>query len=314
MLSFIYRKRQIWGIIFLTASLFPNFFPNRYKTGVILTLFFALYCIGITFICDYITYKIDKVSVLKNILKTNANKLTYFIIGFMGGFILEGIVTYLGGLWVYPFYSIPVYFIITVLLGGFGLYFLSIVLSYTAFKALLDKVRKGRKKVTKPFKSEKIIFTILFILGLIGLIFIFFRVMVNTKLLANFVFNISTEKNPYLDFSSIILSFFSFWFIFEFIAFKRKRNSLLKNIFHDYWNPLFAIVLASIVLSVYMEIQNVPIRLWIYTNWPYQDIKFLGIPFLVYLAWPLHYIGFLSAYRAFGDEPSREIWTGDDID
>lgn len=204
-------------------------------------------------------------------------------------------------------------FIITILLRGFGAYFLSIITSYYAMKAILDKITHGKKAVTKRYKYEPALYYCLFTTGIIGLTVTFIRLLVNTNLFLSFSFNISTHKNPYLEFPYLVLTFFSLWFIFEFIQFKKGRNSLIGDTLHRYYNPLVAIIISSIILAIYMEVQNIPLRLWVYSNMPLKEITFLGLPVWVYFGWPLHYIGFLSLYRALGDEPSSKIWAGDKI-
>jgi hypothetical protein len=60
-----------------------------------------------------------------------------------------------------------------------------------------------------------------------------------------------------------------------------------------------------------MESQNIPVGLWVYTNWPLPGANILGLPLLIFLCWPLHYIAFLSLFRALSDRESRELWRGD---
>lgn len=314
MLRFIFKKRLPAGILLLLISLSPYILSDNYKTGTILTLCFASFCCGISLTCDYIATKISGVSIISLILSNSRSKLIYLGIGLLGGLILEGSVSYISAMWYYPYYSTPLYFTITVLLGGFAAYFLSIVTSYYAVKAILDKLTPGKKTVTKRFKYEPALYGSLFTIGIIGLSITITRILINTSFLRSFSFNISSHKDPYLEFPYLVITFFSLWFVFEFIQFKKGRSSLIKDTLHRYYNPLIAIVISSLILAIYMEVQNIPLRLWIYSNMPLKEIQFCGMPIWVYFGWPLHYIGFLSLYRALGDEPSSKIWAGDNIE
>ncbi len=60
-----------------------------------------------------------------------------------------------------------------------------------------------------------------------------------------------------------------------------------------------------------METVNTTHGFWVYINWPYQNIRFLGLPVTMLLAWPLHYLGFLSLFRSLSDDTSVEILRGD---
>src|SRR6185369_13556112 len=136
--------------------------------------------------------------------------------------------------------------------------------------------------------------------GLIGLFWFIIKTIITAH---PFYLNVTDPKIPYISFGYIILMFFSLFFILEFIEHKRHRTSLLKDLLHGYLNPLLAIIGSSILLGLYMELQNVPIGLWRYINWPWQNTTISSVPVLVIaIGWPLHYIFFLSLYRAIGDE------------
>lgn len=313
MIGKLMRYRLPIGVAFLLASLSPYLLSSNLKTGFILTLFYALYCVGITFVSDYICEKIRGKSFLLGELNNAKSIRKYFLIGQIAGLIFDGLVCYLGGVWFYPFYSTKIYFVITLLMFGFAAYFLSIISSYLAVKYILDKKSHGTTRIPKYFKWEPSLYKVLGVLGVSGIILVIGQIMQNTAFLTRFSFSVNILKEPYLEFEYLIIAFFSIWFTCEYVSYKRKRSSLLKDIFHGYYNSFIAIYVAATILAVYMEVQNLPIQLWIYVNWPWQEIKFLGLPVMIYFTWPLHYIGFLSIYRAFGDGGADEVWAGDSI-
>ncbi|OGC51533.1 hypothetical protein A2982_02915 [candidate division WWE3 bacterium RIFCSPLOWO2_01_FULL_39_13] len=305
------NSKLFLGCGLLIISLFP-LLNNAWQITLPLTLCYIAYCFGIALVSDYIIEKISGESMLKKILSKNTFK-GYLTFSLIMGLLLEGFATYLGGLWYYPFFTTPTYFLLVVALGGFAIYFLAIFLSYEAIKLILDKIVKGRKVVTKDFRFEKIMYYILLFIGIILAVPPILNINKNVSGFGGFVFDVSSPKTPYLDFWPLIMLFFALFFIFEFIQHKRHRNSLIKDTMHGYLNPLLAILLVSFILGLYMELQNLPLRLWIYSNWPLSQITIFGLPVVVLLTWPMHYIGFLSAYRAFGKSPSEEIWAGDKI-
>jgi hypothetical protein len=104
------------------------------------------------------------------------------------------------------------------------------------------------------------------------------------------------------------LVFLGFWFILEAVEYFRKESSLLSDLLRGYVNPLIAIIVASFTLAIVMETQNDINHFWLYTNWPLADFKFLNLYGLMLLAWPLHYIFFLSLFRALSKTESKKIF------
>jgi uncharacterized membrane protein (DUF106 family) len=310
----LHQKRYVLGICLLLASFFPYILPVNFKTGLMLTLLYAFYCLGIALVSDHICEKLTGQSMLNTIVRAGKGRWYYFLIALVGGLVLEGTATYFGGIWHYPFYSLSTYFIITVVLGGFGWYFLCILLSYQAVKDILDKITKGRRFVGGDYSYEQWLYPSLLIMGLIGLGVFLAELWSGTDAFRSFVLSVTNEKTPYISFAQILWLNLWLFFIFEYIEHRRHRTSLLKDTMHGYLNPLLAILIVSVILGLYMEWQNVPIGLWIYKNWPWQHITFGHIPIMVFVAWPLHYVFFLSLYRALGDRRSREIWSGDAIE
>ena len=127
-------------------------------------------------------------------------------------------------------------------------------------------------------------------------------------------FSVASTISHKVNFSYIILIFLGVWFLAESSEYSQRKTSLLKDILHRYYIPLFAILIASFALAITWEIQNITYSFWTYLNWPLENIKFLGLPMIMFLAWPLHYIAFLSLFRAISDELSKEIWSGDTIE
>jgi hypothetical protein len=180
-------------------------------------------------------------------------------------------------------------------------------MSYEVFKDIFDHFIRPSKNYQKKYFFEKILFKTLLIIGIVSLGIVIYQILEGTNYLTNFYFNIDQFQVPYISFNSVLLACFGFFCIFEYVEHIRHRSSLLTDLMHGYFNPLLAIITAATVLGFYMELQNEPIGLWVYTNWP-SDKTFLNLPIMIFFLWPVHYVLFLSFYRAFeGSAPS--IWT-----
>ena len=229
--------------------------------------------------------------------------------------MLDGVAKFLGKLWIYPDWSPTFYALIFI--PGFAAYWLTIAESYLAAKTLLDYAHKGTRSITKSYRFERAFYSVIGILGVL------FAVGAILLLLSDYVgqpLSLFTPENVYssaisfrVAFSEILLLFLGTWFIFEWIEFSRKKTSLLKDIVHQYYTPLLAIIIGSFVNSIFMEAQNIPSGLWRYTNWPLEYLAIFGVPIIALLVWPLHYVTFLSLFRATTDKESNLIWQADRI-
>lgn len=306
---FHYRRHYV-GVFLLLISLTPFFIPNELKRASILTVYYGCYCTGIILISDYINFKITGSSLLSQILHKGKPRTYFFIIGMVSGLMLDAFSTYLGGLWYYPYYSTLTYLSIVIFLGGFAWYFLTIVMSYEAIKDILDKVIPGKKNLAKALPGEYYFYPFLAVIGVAGLSATLGQIFYRVVWASYFIFDINKPKTPYINFREIMFIFLFSWLILEYIEFRRKRTSLIKDMLLGYVNPVLAIVIVCIILGLYMELQNVPIKLWVYTNWPWANFTFFGIPLTVWaVGWPIHYIFYLSLYRALGDsKTTKAIW------
>src|SRR3989344_6195330 len=297
------------GIIFFLLSYLQLFLPQELVNGVVLTFFWFLFMFGVVFMSDGITEKIYEKSLLREIIRSRKNTISFFVISVIGGIILEGMAQWLGKLCVFPYFSIYSYFSISIL--GFGLYWLMIAESYLATKAILDYVSRGKNIVRNYYQFEPPFYKFIGIIGTILILFSIFFMLRDYMQNGGYIFDISNRINYKVNFIYVVTIFLGTWFVLESIEYFRKKTSLLKDIFHHYFNPLASILIASFILAIIMETEIIPHGLWRYTNWPFENIQFLGLPVMIFIAWPVHYVVFLSLFRAFTDKESDEIWKGD---
>ena len=223
---------------------------------------------------------------------------------------------YAGKLWIYPHWRTIDY--ATMILPAFTLYWLAIAESYLGLKTLVDYFTKGRHVIYKPLKIEKYLYPVLCAAGIIMIfwsVFIIsedYRGQVMPYFITTEVFDISGSYAP--PARVVIFIFTGLWFILEYIEYRRKRGSLIEDIVHQYFAPLIAIFLGVVVTGSIVEFHNIPVEGWIFTNMPYPEINFLGLPASVFLFWLLHYLVFLSLFRIIVKRETLEIWRGDLIE
>ncbi len=307
------------GIVLLAASYLQLLLP-RYENYAEAPAFFwlilfalgAFFMLGIIFLCEGVTEAIYKKSLLRAIFKNAHTLIAYLALSMVGAIMLEGVSQWLGKLWFYPVLNNATYPVVFVF--SFAFYWLMVIESYLAVKALLDLLMKGKRMVRTYFGFERPLYTSLGALGII-LIPIAAALMTNDYAVqrGGYVFELTKAVDYKVNFAYIFLMFFGTWFLFEAIEYFRKETSLLRDIFHHYFTPLAAVIVASLGTAVLMETQNffAGTGAWVYTNWPLQEVTFLGLPVVMFLFWPIHYIFFLSLWRAFSDKESDEVWKGD---
>jgi len=310
----MWKRRLILGSILFVLS-YVQFFIPKETTKPYTYIFWSLFIIGVILIFEAITIKICNESLINRIIKNKKNFLSFLLAAVMGAIVVELVANFLGKLWIYPYWSFFKYLIIFI--PCVFIYWLLIVESYLATKAVVDLLHKGKKILKKGFKWERTFFKILGILGII--LFIAAGVWIFQGYTSQEALFINSEDlntktpNYVVPFGSIILLFFGFWFIFEFIEYKKRETSLIKDIIHHYPTPLISIIVGSFVFALIMESYNLLYKLWVYVNWPLENITLIGLPIMMFVAWPLHYIAFLSFFRVINREESSEVWKGDTI-
>lgn len=179
---------------------------------------------------------------------------------------------------------------------------------------------KGTHKVKKIYskkiysKLEKKIYTVLGSISLVCIAPVLYFIIKEYDKFGGYFFEIRKVVSVNINFLLILILFLLSWSILEMIEYFRKRKGLIKTIYNGYYSPILAIFISSLLTAIAMESKNYQLeKYWIYANWPYQDIKLIGLPIVMLLTWPLHYIFFLSLMRGITNEDSAEIWADDTI-
>lgn len=237
--------------------------------------------IGYWLFFDSIDYHLSGTSML-HMIKKNKKLLFYIILigAIIGAFFdLFGVV--IADVWKYPE-------VIDILSGislyvAWGVFLLMIYSSYRVFLAIVKKEFGifGKKLAKKS--TEKKIYSFMGIAGILLLIIPVFL---------KFIFGFPSYT--YL----FGLNLTGFWFILEYIEYKRHEKSLVKDILEGYWDPIVAIVIGSLITSLVWENMNLGVNAWVYQNLPLGSITIFGIPLAIILGWPALYVIYLSFYRA----------------
>jgi len=309
-----FRLELLTGIALVIISYLLGIFLSN---GIIkVGLVFGSFAIGFILLFDSITINIYKKSLLHQILKNKNNLILFIIFSVIGALFIEGIAKWIGKLWIYPYANVQIYFlfIIPILI----IYWLFICESYLATKAVIDLFVKGKREVTKPYKSERVIFILVLILGIIIVLSSIFSMCVENSSSDLPLFNLSKEVSQstpifHVSLGLIIILLIGLFFILEFVEYKRKETSFIKDIMHGYTTPIFAIIFSTFIFGILMETHNLLYGGWGYINWPFPESNLFGIPLMVFVAWMLHYLFFLSLFRAITNNESKEIWSGDNI-
>ncbi|NUR70503.1 MAG: hypothetical protein HOU81_06765 [Hamadaea sp.] len=201
--------------------------------------------------------------------------------GAAAGLVMEVVAQWLGRLWIYPFWTVWLYALIVV--PGFAFYWMSIVESYLAVKAVLDRLARPSRSVA-PARPGGLL--------LIGVAALTTALLLYLNWYAQgYVLAVQHPTVHAPPFWYALIAFLGVWVTVEALLTRWGRPSLLGAMRRRYWTPLAAMVGASAVVGVLMEVQNAVHRFWAYQNWPGGWVA--GVPVAVPTAWPLQYATFL---------------------
>src|SRR5260221_7325105 len=144
----MFKKQRLYGLVGLILILTTFIFwylPTNRSTMILSNLDFFL---GYILFFDFISFEFSDFSLLHN--PKHGRKLHLLIVGYIVGLFLELFFDWIGKFWYYPRANTTLYLII---LTAFPLYFLYILESYLAVKAVLEHFFKKAKKVN--FKGMK---------------------------------------------------------------------------------------------------------------------------------------------------------------
>lgn len=287
------------GLFLLLLSFLPWFFDFG-KTPDSGMLFAIAWGMGYVLVCNSIIVKYTKKKPKYILRIPHAHIL---IVGAISAIIIEFFGNWIWKLWYYPQFS--TYFYLSAMLFIQIVYFYFILKGYIAIRAML--IAHGfSKKPVKYSRTYRGFFNVLGILGCFGFAIGIFQVlgMLNYTDLSFF----NSFRLTGFNAVNVLLISCSLVFILEFLEYREREDTFLLHLIKGDWTPLVAILVASLLTAITMEGFNVPLSVWLYTNWPYPDIAIAGLPLTVLIAWPIQYVLLISIYRAFYKKETATIW------
>jgi hypothetical protein len=186
---------------------------------------------------------------------------------------------------------------------GYCFYWLAITESYLAVLAILRRGRRSLPPVI-PKSYEPALFRVLGGVGIVLTIAAVMLILADYSKAGGYVFETRNRFPLKIHFGYFLAAFLGVWMVLEWVQVRLGRLSLLRTLLHRRFAPIAAIVIASLVCSLFWETVNASHHFWKYTNWPFPHWQLLHIPVMIFLIWPVQYVVFLSLGLLLG----RDLW------
>jgi len=290
---------MLLGALLIIISLAPWLIniQSSAHSGLVFSL---IYGVGYIILCNAI---ITKYSKRKPQYFVRIPRKHIYTVGLISAIVIELFANWVWKLWYYPHFSIPVYFF--ALFFVLVAYFYFILKGYLAVRAVfVAHIRQ--KEIKKTKRSYHSLFKTLGLLGSLGFVLGLIQDIKTVHI------NSSTFFNSYglqkFNLFNIVLIAVSLVFILEYLEYREREDTFIMHLLQGDWVPLASMVIASLLTSITMEGFNIPLSIWIYTNWPYANISLFSLPLTVLLAWPIQYILLISIYRSLYKRETTRIW------
>lgn len=224
----------------------------------------------------------------------------------LGSFIFHvGLVFYGGAvartMWYYPDLDFFIYASLAPL--GYALYGLGL---YGLYETIERELEPERSEMVEPGYYNAVMKSQI-VLGITG-------VLISTGYVLELISTydialgaIQAAPDMQLSLWFFFVPWISMFLLFEGICYIRGKTTLTLEVLNRDFSPIYAILVASAIGILIIEIVNVPVGLWEFVNWPYPDKTLFGLPLLVYLSWPLQFPALLATMRAVFPKDER-IW------
>jgi hypothetical protein len=295
------------GLLIITISYLPHTQPER-NYGFWGSLFFgAAYYLGAILLANFAIRLMSGRSMFSDILGTRENRWSFIKLGLLGAIPFSLGISTFGGLWYFPHWSATDYYVLGFVLLGWVFYFFFLTICYIAFKLALDILIPQRHVVGKYYKFERKYFRALGVVGGWMAIMVITVALQNSHWLTNFNVEVNKPQTPYLYWYWWLIAVIAWILLCEYIEYRRQRTSLFKDTLHKYYTPLIAIILCGVTLAITNEVQNLPINLWHYANFPWTSFQIYKIPLFIVVCWPVQILATMEFWRAFGDKKATDI-------
>jgi len=291
------------GIFILFFSIiWMTVFTESYNWYLVLPL--GISWAGLICLFDFFERKYFLHSVIPNSAGRQRKLFIIGVVALLFCTLLEGFWVFVGRLWYYPFWSLKIYLVLAPF--AFAAYTLFLYILYEFARDLVMRYKKINFYYSVNKKFYETIMCGELALGIIGYLLSFKYALefLTNPLLSPFVIN-QRGIVPFSAFYIGLIVFISTFFIFEYICSRQNKRTLTHDILSGNFWPILFIIIANVIAVISIEFLNGPFQVWIFANWPYDNIRLFNVPVTALLAWPLQFPVFLSMLRALF--PSREV-------
>ena len=215
--------------------------------------------------------------------------------------------SWLTRLWYYPTFD-PLWYLLFFAPIGYMMHGIVLFIFYRPFKHHWDYL-------VKPGRMSRLGRTLFYwiihlelIGGIIGLYVSvrYFGYLIHTYGVKWYAIYARTDMP--VNIGLVFLSWFSVFFILEYVCYVLKRETLTRDLIRGDFVPLLSMIAASALCILFIEFSNAPFQVWVFHNWPYSSIQLFSIPFVAYVVWPLQYILLLPIIRLFDGKNEDNVW------
>src|SRR3989338_3680850 len=295
-------KTFLSGLALMILAIVWYLFPPNHVTGLTWFLYISVYAGGYMLLCDaLIQWRTGKAFLSYS---RRGVLLHIFMLGIVGGVIFEFFGNWIFKTWYYPPLNTLGYLLSLLFWGWF---FIIMLESYRLAVVLLAHSKRSTSKL-KFHRYYRYLFPIIGLLGMVILVVITTYALATYHVPVNPLDILNGPWDVENNLTVLLLVPISMGMIFEWLQYKRSEKTLLMCVIDRDFIPLVSITSACFVTALSLELYNLPLGLWRYTNLPFQTIKFMSIPVSVLLFWPSLYILFLAFYHIIYKHETRHIW------
>jgi hypothetical protein len=312
-------NRKMWvGLLLLAGSYAQLLVPRRLFTeptvyfygypfvpGNLLAVTATLFTLGVVVLSEGVCQRLGAPSLWRLVTRDWRIFVRIIMAAAAAGLVMELFAQWLAKLWVYPYWTLWFYGL--VLLPGFVFYWISIVESYLAVKAVLDaSARLGSRPVGRRLGPTGN--NVVGALGGFSLVVVLWLYAVWYAAHGGYVFTATVPTRHAPPFGYVLLAFLGVWLVAEWALHRRGLPSPAGVVLRGYWAPVTAAAGSSLLLSLVMETQNAVNQYWSYTHFPGTGVRFIGVQASVLATWPLQVLAFLLVPSVFVPALARLFW------
>ncbi len=214
-----------------------------------------------------------------------------FLTCWVGGFLMDGTIQWLGNFWIYPGWTFSHYLLMSTF--GWVVYFVTLLMVFYVFKNVFDACIPVFSYSKKSFSRR--LYKIFPTVSLLILVYLTLHTLINVNLINH---SISDPNPSVFGIWHVVLAFICIYTSFETWSHSLRTNNITSGPLVGYMSVLLAFIVSSFVFAWLVETHNLPTGTWRYVNIPFSEYTFLNFPVVMWLGWPLHQVAIIAIFRA----------------